>query len=193
MQEHLATPADPTRPIADIRPYKEMPMPRTLAVPRSLGALLAGGISTAALAGFSRRRGPLAERVLRSILYGSTAAWAISSGLDMAEHLRLEKEVTGSYLHARALPLSESFVHAGIILTNLSALLLARPLRRRLGLLDAWLLAAPAVFLAFGWADEIGYHRRRAPHREEVIHAVEHLAEGIMWTSLYATRLVRWR
>jgi hypothetical protein len=111
----------------------------------------------------------------------------------MAEHLRLEKEVTGSYLHARALPLSESFVHAGIILTNLSALLLARPLRRRLGLLDAWLLAAPAVFLAFGWADEIGYHRRRAPHREEVIHAVEHLAEGIMWTSLYATRLVRWR
>jgi hypothetical protein len=191
MQEHLSTPADPTRPIADIRPYKEMPLPRTLVIPRSLALTLAGGLPAAALAGFARR-GSLAQRVLRSILYGSTAAWAISAALDMAEHLRLEREVTGSHLHARALPLGESLVHAGIIFTNLSALVLARPLRRRLGLRDVWLIVAPAVFLAFGWADEIGYHRRRAPHREEVIHAVEHLAEGIMWTSLYASRLIRW-
>jgi hypothetical protein len=193
MQEHLSTPADPTRPLSDIRPYKEMPLPPTLAIPRPLAATLAAGIATAAFAGLARRRGPFAQRVLRGILYGSVTAWAVSAALDLAEHLRLEKEVTGSYLHARALPLSESFVHAGIILTNLSALALARPLRKRLGLLDVWLLAAPAVFLAFGCADEIGYHRRRAPHREEVIHAVEHLAEGIMWTSLYATRLVPWR
>jgi hypothetical protein len=194
MQEQTSSlPADPTRPIADIRPYRDMPLPRSLVIPRSLAVTAAGAVSTAAFAGFAARRGALPQRVLRTIFYGSTAAWAISAALDLAEHLRLEKQVTGSYLHARALPLSESLVHAGIILTNLSALVLARPLRRRMGLRDGWLLVAPAVFLAFGCADEIGYHRRRAPHREEVIHAVEHLAEGIMWTSLYATRLIRWR
>jgi hypothetical protein len=77
--------------------------------------------------------------------------------------------------------------------TDASALVLARPPRRPLAPRDWWVLVAPAVFLALGWADELRYHRRRAPHRENVIHATEHIAEGVMWTALYASRLPRWR
>jgi hypothetical protein len=51
---------------------------------------------------------------------------------------------------------------------------------------------APAVFLALGWAEELIYHRRRTPHRENLIHTTEHLAEGIKWTSLYASRCISW-
>lgn len=41
-----------------------------------------------------------------------------------------------------------------------------------------------------GWLDEIVYHRRRVPLREEIVHATEHIAEGMMGTALYALRFL---
>lgn len=113
--------------------------------------------------------------------------------LETAEHLRLERRATGHYLRWTVVPPSESFTHSAIVANNAMAHLLARPIRRRLGARDRWLLVAPATFLALGWFDELAYHRRRAPYSEEIIHAVEHLAEGMIWTTIHADKLVDWR
>lgn len=127
--------------------------------------------------------------MLRGLLWSSGTAYLITASLDLAEHFKLEKEVTGHWLRFTAVPPAESAVHAAIIATNLSTLVLARPLRRKPGSIDVWVLIAPVAFLTLGWIDELVFHRRRAPHRESIIHATEHLAEGVMWTALYALRL----
>jgi hypothetical protein len=36
--------------------------------------------------------------------------------------------------------------------------------------------------------DELGFHRRRTQRREDIIPATQHLAEDIMWNTLYALR-----
>ncbi len=144
------------------------------------------------LIGVARRRSPAAVRVLSSVLISSGLAYAVTVVLDSAEHFRLERAATGHWLRWKVVPLSESALHASILMVNASALMLARPPRRPLAPRDWWVLVAPAVFLALGWADELRYHRRRAPHREDIIHTTEHLAEGVMWTALYASRLPRW-
>lgn len=68
----------------------------------------------------------------------------------------------------------------------LTALRGRQPARRRVS--DA--VDQLDVFLALGWCDEIVFHRRRTMHRENLIHTTQHLAEGIMWTTLDATRVL---
>lgn len=170
-------------------PYREMPFPEALRLPRWLQAVLGGALLAGPLVGLASRKTSTPQRALRATLWTSGLAYAAAATLDLAEHFRLEKEVTGRYLTWKAIPPSEAMVHAGIIGTNLGALLLARPVKRPYGPVDLFNMAAPALFLAFGWVDELGYHRRRTQHREDLIHTTQHLAEGVMWTALYATRL----
>ena len=177
----------------DARPFRELAVPPSVRVPGWLGVLFGAAAATGPVVGLLDRRAPLARRVVRSTLVGSTAVYAVSALLDLVEHLRLEKGATGRLLSCEIVPRTETAVHAALIATNLSVLGLVRPLRRPMGLREGWILLAPVVFLALGWADELVYHRKRAPRRENVIHAVEHLAEGVMWTALYATRLVSWK
>jgi hypothetical protein len=176
------------RPVA--ARFEETRLPRSTHIPAWTWLAIAGAAAAGPLGAWMTRGARAPFGILRGTLFGSTLAWLTTVTLDLAEHFRLEKEATGSYLRCSAVPVSESVVHAGIVLTNLSALLLARPARRVRSLADAWLLVAPGVFLALGWMDELVYHRRRAPHREDIIHTTEHLAEGIMWTALYASRRV---
>jgi hypothetical protein len=165
-------------------------VPRSTHVPRwTWLAIIAA--AAAPLGAWLTHRKPAPIKVLRATLFASTLAYLGTVALDFAEHFRLEKEATGSYFRWVAVPLSESVVHASILLTNFSAFLLARPVRRVRRPSDAWILVAPGVFLALGWIDELVYHRRRSPHREDIIHTTEHLAEGVMWTTLYASRMLR--
>ncbi len=139
--------------------------------------------------GAAHRREPAPVRILRAIRASSAAAYAVTFLLDSAEHLRLEKALTGHRLRWKAVPLGESALHAGVLASLISAVLAARRPRRRIRGRDRVMVLAPAVFLVVGWLDEILYHRRRVPLREEIIHATEHIAEGMMWTSLYALRV----
>ncbi len=165
-------------------------MPDSMRIRPWVYASILGAAAAGPVGAWLTRRAPAPTRFLRGTLLGSTLAYLTAVALDLAEHFRLEKEATGSYFRCSAVPFSESVVHASIVATNLSALVLARPVRRIRGPIDLWLLVAPGVFLALGWTDELVYHRRRAPHREDIIHATEHLAEGVMWTALYASRMV---
>jgi hypothetical protein len=174
------------------RPFRETRMPAALRIPRWLGALLSIALAAGPAAGLAPRGKPVRHRVLRSILVGSTLAYFITASVDLAEHFRLEKEITGRLLRWTAIPPIEALTHAAIVANNVGVLLLARPLRRRRpGLLDRWLLVAPAAFIALGWGDELVFHRRRTGHREDLIHTTQHLAEAVMWTTLYATRVAR--
>jgi hypothetical protein len=71
--------------------------------------------------------------------------------------------------------------------------LMARPLPAPPAARDLFVLAAPLVFLALGWWDEVAYHRRRAAHREEVLHALSHLAGGALLAFLLVARLTAWQ
>jgi hypothetical protein len=73
---------------------------------------------------------------MRSILVSATLGYVVTAVVDLAEHLRLEKEATGHFLRWTAVPPSEAATHAAIIATNVSVLLLARPIRRPARLLD---------------------------------------------------------
>jgi hypothetical protein len=83
--------------------------------------------------------------------------------------------------------------HLATISVLIATLLLARPLpRERLAPRDWFVLFAPGLFLALGWRDELVYHRRRAVHREDMMHTVAHLAAGAMLAGFYATRTIPW-
>ena len=108
------------------------------------------------------------------------------------EHLRLEREATGRYLACAVVPIGETLNHAATIIVLLGLLVLAEPLGHTRDWRDAWIVVGPAAFLALGWRDEIVYHRRRAAHREDIMHTVSHLAAGVMLTTLVLTRVVSW-
>jgi hypothetical protein len=176
------------------RPYAQLrgAPPPPLRVPSIVGALVGAAVAAGPVVGATSRRAPMGLRIARSIFWSSALAYLVTSLADFAEHFRLEKAATGRYLRAAVVPVGETLNHAATIGTVVSTLALARPVRaRRLRPLDAWLLSAPAVFLALGWRDELVYHRRRSTHREDMMHTVAHLAAGIMWTTLYAMRLVK--
>jgi hypothetical protein len=189
----MSSPITPTDVSVVARPFPEQPLARPMRLPQWLVVAIGVALATGPLAGIASRRLSLPRRILRTLLVGSGLAYAVEVALDSAEHFRLERAVTGHWLRWQAVPLTESAIHTAILATNVSVLLLARPPRHPLGVRDLWVLVAPAVFLGLGWADELRYHRRRATHRENVIHTTEHLAEGVMWAALYASRLPRWR
>src|SRR3954471_297163 len=168
--------------------------PPGLRVPPLLGTMIGAALATGPIVGATSTRAPPPLRVLRSIFWSSALGYLATSLVDFAEHFRLEKQATGRYLSSTAIPPGETANHGATIATVVSALALARPLpRRRLRARDWWLLAAPGVFLALGWRDEFVYHRKRSTHREDMMHTIPHLAAGVMWTTLYAMRLVRWK
>ena len=176
------------------RPWSEIRgAPPGLRVPPLVGALIAAAVAAGPIVGARSRRAPRPLRVVRAIFWSSALGYLVTSLVDFAEHFRLEKAATGRYLASAVVPVGETLNHAATIATVLSSLALARPVaRRRLRARDAWLLAAPGVFLALGWRDEFVYHRKRSTHREDMMHTIPHLAAGIMWTTLYAMRLAKW-
>jgi hypothetical protein len=178
----------------DVRPFDELrTVPRPLRVPRPLalavGGVIAGGNLLGAL---THRRRPSGYRIARTIFFGSAFGYLATSLIDFWEHQRLEKEVTGHYFRWVAVPPGETVNHAATIGNVISMLIFARPLRRRPSLRDLWVLAAPGLFMALGWRDELVYHRRRTTHREDIMHTTAHLAAATMLASLYAMRLPRW-
>ena len=190
-REPLVHPTAWTPATAPIAPFRDTHLDPGLRIPRWLA--LSGGATLALAAAVGVAiRAPAPVRALRGILASSTAAYAITFALDLAEHLRLEKALTGHRLRWTAVPLSESAVHTALLVNLVAAVATARRPRRARALRrrDRTMLLAPAVFLAVGWLDELVYHRRRAPMREQIIHAVEHIAEGMMWTTLYALRML---
>ena len=180
---------------AAARPFARIEkVPPAVRVPPLLGGVIAAAVAAGPLVGLASRRATVPERAVRSIFWSAALGYLTTSLVDFAEHFRLEKLATGRYLRSAVVPPGETLNHAATIATVVSALALARPVRRRrLRARDAWLLAAPGVFLALGWRDELVYHRRRSTHREDMMHTIPHLAAGVMWTTLYALRLVRWR
>ena len=135
----------------------------------------------------------LPERLVRATFFASALGYLSVSVVDFAEHFRLEKEATGSWFSFVAIPVGESLNHAATTIVLVLLLALARPLRPPpLPVRDWLVLAAPLAFFALGWRDELVYHRRRAAHREDIMHTVAHLAGGVMIASLLAMRLVDW-
>ncbi len=177
------------------RPWAEIAgAPPALRVPPLVGALIGAAVTAGPVVGAASRRTPRPLRVLRAIFWSSALGYLVTSLVDFAEHFRLEKAATGHYLRSAVVPPGETLNHAVTIATVVASLALARPVRRRrLGARDLWLLAAPGLFLALGWRDELVYHRKRSTHREDMMHTVPHLAAGVMWTTLYAMRLPAWR
>ncbi len=173
-----------------VQAFRETRLDPALRIPRWLGLLLGGAVALGPLVASAGRAASPAVRALRGILATSAAGYVICTGLDTAEHFRLEKELTGRHLRWKAVPLDESLLHAGIILDVLAVVATARRPRRMVRRRDRLTLLAPAAFLAIGWLDEVVYHRRRVPIREEMIHATQHVSEGMMWTALYALRFL---
>jgi hypothetical protein len=116
----------------------------------------------------------------------------VISYVDFREHFHLEKALTGRYFAARAVPLGETVNHAGSGLVLIALLVLARPLAPALNARDVLVLALPVLFLVLGLRDEFVFHRRRALHREDIMHTTAHLAGGALIASYLALRLVDW-
>lgn len=133
-----------------------------------------------------------AQSLLSSTFFCAAGLYLTISIIDFREHFRLEKALTGRMLAARAVPLGESINHAGSVTIVALTLVLPRPVTGALELRDAVALALPLAFLALGLRDEVVYHRRRAAHREDILHTTAHLCAGAMFAAWMPLRLVAW-
>ncbi len=168
------------------------PLPESLRAPPRWAALgVASGVGALlATAPWAASLWP--QGLARTGLAVSLVAYLGVSLLDLAEHFRLEREVSGRWLGWQAVPLGESCVHVAVTGVLLAAFALARPLLAQPTLRDAFVLASPLLFLALGWWDELAYHRRRATHREDILHTLSHLAGGALLAFLLIGRLLPW-
>ena len=172
------------------RPFRELSeIPEPLKIPRWFVLLLAMLIAVGAVLGLSGD-GSFAVRVADAAFRASLYSYVAVSLLDLWEHYRLEHHVTGRWLSFVVIPFGESFVHGLIVSTLVTVVVLARPVQASLEWRDWLVLVGPIVFLALGWIDELKYHRRRALHREDMLHTVSHLAAGAMLVGLFASRVV---
>lgn len=177
----------------EARPFDELgELPAPLRVPRWLGALLAGVMAGGVALGALTSGGRVGLAIVRAIFFGSSFAYLTVSIVDFWEHARLEKLLGGWWLSHRAIPIGETVNHWLTLLVLALAIALARPLPAVLAPRDLYVLAAPALFLALGWRDELGYHRRRARHREDILHTVAHLGAAVMLATFYLMRLYHW-
>lgn len=167
-------------------------MPPEVRIPRPLGVALAAVVATGVAIGVAIET-TARTRILRATFLGSAFGYLAVSLLDFAEHFRLEKEETGRYGTFEVVVPGETANHVATVATLFSILAFSRTPRRRSNTRDVATLAAPALFLALGWRDELVYHRRRSLHREDVMHTVSHLAAGVMLTSFTARTLVDWK
>jgi hypothetical protein len=117
----------------------------------------------------------------------SIAAYIFVVALDMNEHIRLEKIVTGRWLGWKVVPLGESALHFGIVGCLVTALSISF---YPTGLDSAAVLIATIGFFGFGWCDELLYHRRRALHREDILHTVSHLTGGAVFATLFLSKFI---
>jgi hypothetical protein len=169
-----------------------METPADVRIPWWVPAVCTAAVTAGVLQGLVESGHAPTERFLRCVYPACAFLYLTLSAIDFAEHFRLEREATGRFTSMTAIPLGESVNHALTLSTIIAAILLARPLPAVLAPRDLVVLAAPIAFLALGLRDEIVYHRKRAKHREDIMHTTAHLTAGIMWTTLYALRLTRW-
>jgi hypothetical protein len=161
-------------------------------VPGWLWAAVLVSIALGVTLGLQDAARPAGQRLARAVFLGGGLAYLAVSIVDFWEHYRLEKVVSGRYFGWTAVPLGESLNHAATTIVLVSMLVLGRPLRLPLEPRDWWVLMAPAVFLLLGWRDELVFHRRRAQHREDIMHTLAHLAAAVMLAGFAASRLVDW-
>ena len=176
---------DPTQPYRERAPLPaELRMPRLVAI--GVPLLIAAGV---ALGLFREGREPA---LVRASFFGSAFGYLGVSLFDFWEHFRLEKAATGRWWAATVVPIGETLNHTATGLVVIAFLVLARPLPSPIEPRDWFCLSAPVVFLALGWRDELVYHRRRAAHREDIMHTVAHLAAGAMLCSFALMRFRSW-
>jgi hypothetical protein len=166
--------------------------PADVRIPWWVSAPCVAAAAAGAAQGFFASAATPAERYLRCVYTACAFLYLALSTVDFVEHFRLEKEATGRFLSMTAVPFGESVNHALTLSTIALAIVLARPLPALVEPRDMVVLGAPIAFLVLGLRDEIVYHRKRAKHREDIMHTTAHLTAGIMWTTLYALRLTSW-
>jgi len=176
---------DPTQP------YRERgPLPDELRVPPAIAI----GVPLAIAAGIALGllRDGREPALLRASFFGTAFAYFAVSLFDFWEHFRLEKAATGRWWSSTVVPIGETLNHTATGAVVVAFLVLARALPPVLEPRDWFCLSAPAAFLALGWRDELVYHRRRAAHREDIMHTVAHLAAGAMLCSFALMRFRSW-
>ena len=148
-------------------------------------------VATAAggLFGRGENSGPLPVQIAHAVLGASVSVYVILLLLDGAEHFRLEHHVTGRLFSWTVVPFGESVIHTGLVLTLIVALFLARPIAGDVAPRDWFVLGSPLLFLGLGWYDELVYHRRRALHREDILHTISHLAAAVFLVSLFVAKV----
>ena len=176
---------------AAARPYADQPAPVASRPPVWLVISFAAAILAGLLAGYTSGTS-LGERIARAVFHAAAFAYVVTSIADMLEHHRLERLATGKWWAMTVVPIGESLNHLATLGTLVAFLTLARPPPDPLEVRDYFVLAAPAIFLALGWRDEVVYHRRRSTHREDMLHTVSHLAAGVMLAGAIASKMVRW-
>lgn len=175
------------------RPFREVrTLPPELRLPRWFPVFLAVLIAAGVVMAFTMPAASLPARAAAATFYSSAYVYFFCALLDGAEHFRLEKHVTGRYLSWTVVPFDESVVHVAILGTLLAVLMLARPVASGVELRDWFVLGAPVLFLVLSWTDELVYHRRRALHREDILHTISHLAAGTMLVALFASKVIDW-
>lgn len=177
------------------RPFNEVRViPAELRVPLWFGFSLAAVTVAGAVMGWVSGNGAVGspERFTNGAFFSSLYAFVAVSLLDIWEHFRLEKHVSGRYCHWTVIPTGESIIHMLIGAVLVVIIALARPMQTPLEERDWLVLIGPLLFLSLGWCDELIYHRRRALHREDILHTLSHLAAGAMLVSLFAARVISW-
>ena len=163
-----------------------------LRLPVALVATVGFAVTAGAVAGATLSVGAPAYRLLLALFFASAFADLTLSLLDFWEHFRLERAATGRWWSMTVLPPGETLNHTATAAVIIALFVLARPLPPSLAPRDWFVLAAPALFLALGWRDEVVYHRRRCAHREDIMHTTAHLAAGVMMCTYLSTRLYPW-
>lgn len=178
--------------VREARPFRELAkIPEPLRIPRWFVGVLVAVVALGVVLGLLAD-GSLGFRAASAAFQGSLYAYLAVSLLDLWEHFRLEHYVSGRWLSSVVVPRGESALHGAIVATLVAILTLARPLPPQLELRDWFVLIGPIGFVALGWADELVYHRRRALHREDMLHTVSHLAAAAMLVSIFAAKVVDW-
>ncbi len=180
------------RPPAPTRFDALGPLPAALRIPRRWAALAVAALAGALLASSPWSAPTWREAVTRAGLALALVAYLGVSLLDLAEHFRLEREVSGRWFGWQAVPLGESCVHVALTCVLIAACVLARPLPAQPAPRDLFVLASPILFSGLGWWDELAFHRRRAAHREDILHTLSHLAAGALLASVLIGTLVPW-
>jgi len=165
------------------RPFREVRMlAPELRVPPSLWLALLVFTTAGFGVGFSLAGGLDRSPWAFGSFCAAATSYTLVVALDLNEHFRLERFVTGRYMSWQVIPLWESALHIGIVGSLGIAVVVAfqGPLWG-----NGLLLLSTLAFFGLGWVDELLYHRRRALHREDILHTVSHLTGGAVFATLF--------